>query len=206
MRVLPYGERALLVELAEGDVLALRAALLTGRGLPRREALGELVPGARTLLVPFDPIRTSAGEVTAAIMATEVAHVAPLRPAEVVELPVRYDGPDLAAVAEQVGCTVDAVIARHTDAEYVVAFCGFAPGFAYLRGLHPSLHLPRLSRPRVSVAAGSVGIAGEFTAAYPRSSPGGWNLLGRTSTTLWDLTREPPAQLTPGVRVRFVAS
>jgi KipI family sensor histidine kinase inhibitor len=118
---------------------------------------------------------------------------------------VRYDGPDLAAVAERAGRPEAEVIARHTAGDYRVAFCGFAPGFAYLTGLDPSLHVPRLARPRTRVPAGSVGIAGEYTAAYPRPSPGGWHLLGRTDADLWDLARAEPALLTPGTRVRFEA-
>jgi allophanate hydrolase subunit 1 len=122
---------------------------------------------------------------------------------ETVTLPVRYDGDDLAIVATDAGCQVDEAIRRHCEATYTVAFCGFAPGFAYLRGLDVSLWQPRLASPRSRVPAGSVGIAGEFTGVYPRASPGGWRLLGRTDQMLWDLDRTPPALLLPGTRVRF---
>ena len=114
-----------------------------------------------------------------------------------------YDGPDLAAVAADTGLTVAEVIARHTAPAYTVGFIGFAPGFAYLIGLDPVLHVPRHASPRTRVPAGSVGIAGEFTGVYPRASPGGWQLLGRTNAALWDLARERPALLEPGVAVRF---
>jgi KipI family sensor histidine kinase inhibitor len=199
IRVLPYGERAVLVELAEDQVIALLTALT---GTP---GIGELIPGARTLLVPFDPHIITTPALTSVIDAA-VRSPAPDRPqGPLVVIPVRYDGPDLDAVVREVGCDPEEIIRRHTAPEYTVAFCGFAPGFAYLRGLDPSLQVPRLARPRTRVPAGSVGVAGEFTAAYPRSSPGGWQLLGRTEATLWDLDRVPPALLTPGTRVRFDA-
>ncbi len=93
----------------------------------------------------------------------------------------------------------------HSGAGYTVRFCGFAPGFAYLDGLDPRLHVPRRDDPRTSIPAGSVAIAGEFAGVYPRASPGGWRLLGRTDASLWDVDRDPPALLTPGTRVRFRA-
>jgi KipI family sensor histidine kinase inhibitor len=124
---------------------------------------------------------------------------------EVLTLEVDYDGADLAGTAAEVGLDTDALVRAHTAREYVVAFCGFAPGFGYLRGLDPALHVSRLAEPRTRVPAGSVGIAGEFTGVYPRQSPGGWRLLGRTDADLWDARREPPALLAPGTRVRFVA-
>lgn len=124
---------------------------------------------------------------------------------EVAEIPVLYDGPDLAEVAEQTGLTVDDVIARHSAAEYTAAWLGFSPGFAYLTGLDPALHVPRRSSPRTSVPAGSVAIAGPLAAVYPAASPGGWRLLGRTTARLWDPARQPPSALAPGTRVRFRA-
>ncbi len=99
--------------------------------------------------------------------------------------------------------TADELVARHSEPRYVVAFCGFAPGFAYLSGLDERLHVARRAEPRTRVPAGSVGIAGEFTGVYPRASPGGWRLLGRTDADLWNLARTPPALLVPGTRVRF---
>lgn len=192
-KVLPYGDRAVLLE--DGD--PLRTADLL-RALPGVE---EVVPGARTVLVRFDPARTSPAALTAAT--ARPASSAPAGALPLVDIAVRYDGPDLAAVAAESGLGVDEVIARHAGAEYRVAFCGFSPGFAYLTGLDPALHLPRLAEPRTRVPAGAVGIAGEFTGAYPRLSPGGWRLLGRTDAPLWQLDRDPPALLVPGVRVRL---
>jgi KipI family sensor histidine kinase inhibitor len=120
-----------------------------------------------------------------------------------VELAVNYDGPDLVRVADEVGISVAELVRVHADADYTVAFCGFAPGFAYLAGLDPTLRVARLAQPRTSVPPGSVGIAGDYTGVYPRSSPGGWRLLGTTDAALWDTRRTPPALLTPGTAVRF---
>ena len=118
-------------------------------------------------------------------------------------IPVSYDGVDLAEVAELTGMSVDQVIARHSAPQYTVAFTGFAPGFAYLSGGDPALDVPRRSSPRPRIDAGSVGLAGPFSGVYPRRSPGGWQLIGRTDTVMWDLDRERPALLIPGDRVRF---
>jgi len=122
----------------------------------------------------------------------------------VLEILVHYDGADLEAVARLSGLSAAEVVARHCAPVYTVAFCGFAPGFAYLAGLDDALRLPRRAVPRTRVPAGSVAIADRYTAVYPHSSPGGWNLLGRTDAVVWDAEREPPAMLAPGGRVRFV--
>ncbi|WP_106401916.1 5-oxoprolinase subunit PxpB [Actinocorallia populi] len=121
-----------------------------------------------------------------------------------VEIPVVYDGADLAEVAELTGLSAAEVAARHSAAEYTVAYLGFSPGFGYLTGLDPVLRVPRRAVPRTSVPAGSVAVAGPYTAVYPSPSPGGWRLLGRTGLALWDVRRDPPSLLAPGDRVRFV--
>ncbi len=123
--------------------------------------------------------------------------------AEPVVLPVRYDGADLAEVAALWGVAEEEVARVHSGIEFRVAFCGFAPGFGYLTGLPERLHVPRRATPRTAVPAGSVGLAGPYTGVYPRSSPGGWQLIGRTDAVLWDPAREPAALLAPGTRVRF---
>jgi len=120
-----------------------------------------------------------------------------------VEVPTRYDGPDLDHVADLTGLTPVEVVRAHTGTPWQVAFCGFAPGFAYLVGGDPRLRVPRRREPRTSVPAGAVGLAGEFSAVYPRSSPGGWQLIGRTEVTVWHTEREPPALMRPGMLVRF---
>jgi KipI family sensor histidine kinase inhibitor len=123
-----------------------------------------------------------------------------------VSIPVTYDGEDLTTVATLTGLSVAEVIDRHTSGVYEVAFVGFAPGFAYLTGLDPTLHVPRLATPRTRVPEGSVAIAGPYAAVYPTPSPGGWNLLGRTAIPVFDPRREPPALLAPGTRVRFTVA
>jgi KipI family sensor histidine kinase inhibitor len=199
VRILRYGRAALLVELAGTDeVMGLYRALS-----PAPPAgVTDLVPAARTLLVAFQPAKVSFDELARAVENTDpVAGTG--APVGAVELRVSYDGPDLDAVADLTGLSRAEVVRRHTGAEYVVAFCGFAPGFAYLAGGDPALRVPRRASPRTTVPAGAVGLAGEFTGVYPRPSPGGWQLIGHTSAPLWDVHRDPPALLAPGTRVRF---
>jgi KipI family sensor histidine kinase inhibitor len=200
VRLLPCGSSGLLVELGSGDEAArVYAGLLAAPPY----GVEELVPAARTVLVRWDSGRTTRERVAEAVRATP-----PVEPQAVgrdaVEIPVVYDGEDLDEVARLTGLAPGQVVARHREADYRVAFCGFAPGFAYLTGLPAELHVPRLDTPRTSVPAGAVAIAGDYAAVYPRSSPGGWRLLGRTDMPLWDLARDPPALLVPGTRVRFV--
>lgn len=200
--LLPYGQSAVLVELAAArDVLPLRDALVA-QGHP---AVLAVVPAARTVLVEFDPDVAPVTELHNLIRhcASAPAGSAARRSDPPVELAVRYDGADLESVARECGLGVEEVIRRHCAADYTVQFCGFAPGFGYLSGLDPALRLPRLASPRAAVPAGSVAIAGEFTGVYPRSSPGGWLLLGRTDAVLFDLDRRPPALLRPGLAVRL---
>ncbi|MET9394417.1 allophanate hydrolase subunit 1 [Streptomyces sp. NPDC006624] len=200
MRVLPVGEDALLVEVSSGEeAQALHAELL------RRRAEGsltarEIVPAARTVLLDgLDSPARLAAELTAADLPP-----APPRAREVVEIPVRYDGPDLADVAAHWGVPEREVARVHARTEFRVAFCGFAPGFGYLTGLPPRYDVPRRSTPRTAVPAGSVALAGPYTGVYPRSSPGGWQLIGTTDAVLWDHARVPAALLSPGTCVRFV--
>jgi KipI family sensor histidine kinase inhibitor len=197
VKTFPYGDEALLVEPDDAESVLPIAELV-------RSPPGVLVvvPAARTFLV-----RATAGVLAGlAGRLPELAAIAETHdtaPAAEVLVDVVYDGPDLAATAAEVGLEPAELVHRHAAGEYVVAFCGFAPGFAYLRGLDPTLHVGRRAEPRTRVPAGSVGIAGEFTGVYPRESPGGWRLLGRTDLRLWDLERTPPALLAPGTRVRF---
>ncbi|MFF6950410.1 allophanate hydrolase subunit 1 [Streptomyces iakyrus] len=200
MKVLPVGEDALLVEVSSGDeAQALHAELL------RRRAEGtlsvrEIVPAARTVLLDgLDAPARLAAELTAA----DLPAAAP-RARDVVEIPVRYDGPDLAEVAAHWGVPVREVARIHGGTEFRVAFCGFAPGFGYLTGLPPRYDVPRRATPRTAVPAGSVALAGPYTGVYPRSSPGGWQLIGTTDAVLWDHARVPAALLSPGTPVRFV--
>jgi KipI family sensor histidine kinase inhibitor len=199
-RVLPCGDAAVLVELDDLDaVLGLHAALAEAPP----HGVVELVPAARTILVAFDPARTSPEAVSEAVRAARPAGGARER-GPLVEIPVVYDGEDVDEVAGLAGCSPEEVVRRHAGGVYVAVFCGFAPGFAYLDGLEPRLHVPRRDSPRTRVPAGAVAVAGRWTAAYPRASPGGWRLIGRTDAPLWDTERDPPALLAPGTRVRFV--
>ena len=198
VRLLPYGRSAVLVEFDEDDTrIPGIAAALGGR-----KGVVEAVPAARTVLVRSRPAELA--DVRARLAGWVAAAVdAPVLAARDVILDVVYDGADLAETAAEVGLDADGLVRAHCAGEYEVAFCGFAPGFAYLSGLDPALHVPRRAEPRTRVPAGSVAIAGEFAGVYPRSSPGGWRLLGRTDAALWDVDRDPPALLVPGTRVRF---
>ncbi|MEV2217754.1 5-oxoprolinase subunit PxpB [Streptomyces sp. NPDC050997] len=200
MRALHVGDGALLVEVASGDeAQALHAELV------RRRAAGlltvrEIVPAARTVLLDGldDP-----GRLASELTASEIPSNPP-REQEVLDVPVRYDGPDLADVAAHWGVAEQEVARIHAGTEFRVAFCGFAPGFGYLTGLPARYDVPRRATPRTRVPAGSVGLAGPYTGVYPRSSPGGWQLIGTTDAVLWDHARVPAALLSPGTRVRFV--
>jgi KipI family sensor histidine kinase inhibitor len=200
MRVLPSGSAALLVELDDLDeVLGLYAAL-TEDPPP---GVVDVVPAARTVLVVVDPARTGPAAVEQAV---RDARPRPGRrgSGDLVELPVVYDGADLGDVAAHLGVTPEEVVRRHTGTEWTVAFCGFAPGFGYCTPDGEPWHVPRRATPRTKVPAGAVALAGEFSGVYPRESPGGWQLIGRTDVAVFDLSREPAALLRPGVRVRFV--
>lgn len=210
IEVLPAGPGALLVELSCGEhAEAFHAELLRRRALGELPAVREIVPGARTVLLDGIADRTPDGR---ARLARELAswRIPALRrdTGETVEIPVVYDGPDLADVAAAWGVTVAEVPRIHAGTEFRVAFCGFAPGFGYLTGLPEHLHLPRRATPRTRVPAGALALAGAYTGVYPRPSPGGWQLIGRMPEPggLWNPAREPAALLSPGVRVRFVAA
>jgi KipI family sensor histidine kinase inhibitor len=205
--LLACGEHAVLVEVAGlNEVLALAQAI---RQAVAAQTAGftdiiDVVPAASTVLI------VAHGEAPIAPIRRAVAALSVDRPVELptsdeaIEIPVRYDGPDLAEVARLTGLSVADVIAAHTGTDWKVAFGGFAPGFAYLTRGDPRLEVPRRREPRTSVPAGSVALAGEFSAIYPRSSPGGWQLIGRTDAVVFDVGREPPALLRPGVVVHFV--
>ncbi len=199
MRFLPVSLATILVELADlNETLALFASLQSDP-IPGVE---DLVPAARTLMIRFRPERLSAGELAAAISGRDLSDRA--APSEhLVEIPVRYDGEDLDEVARLTGLSVEEVIRRHTESEFTVAFCGFAPGFGYLVGGDPALEVPRRQSPRTRIPAGSVALAGAFSGVYPQASPGGWQIIGTTPEKMWDLSRNPPALFQPGYRVRF---
>jgi inhibitor of KinA len=219
-RLDPYGDSALLAVL--GDTLDLDTNLRV-HALAERLIAADLpgfappVPAYATLLIPYDPLRLSAGEVAATVQpwltwaanlpAAGLQSARHPPPSALAEIPTRYggaDGPDLEEVAALHGCTPEAIIARHTSTVYRVYMLGFAPGFAYMGPLPPDLVTPRRATPRPRVPAGSVGLAGAQTGVYPLATPGGWQILGRTDLVLWDPFRDPPALLRPGQEVRFV--
>ena len=200
VRVLPAGSDGLLVEVDDLDeALALFAAL---RDAPPA-GVAELVPAARTVLVRFDPALTRVDVLTDDLLSRPRTRSATVD-GPVVEVPVCYDGADLEEVAALCGFDAAEVVRRHTAQPWTVAFTGFAPGFGYLAGGDPALDVPRRAEPRTSIPAGSVALAGRFSGIYPRASPGGWQLIGRTGLALWDQRRADPALLSPGTRVRFV--
>jgi 5-oxoprolinase (ATP-hydrolysing) subunit B len=201
VNVLPYGERAVLLEPTDPAAVLTVRDWLVEQGYPGVVAV---VPAARTVLVEVDPALLSVIRLRELLTGAEPVPPTDPAPGNLLELPVRYDGADLAAVADQLAIGAEELIRLHSGTEYTVSFCGFSPGFGYLSGLDPRLRVSRLATPRPSVPAGSVAIADEFTGVYPRVTPGGWRLLGRTDVPLFDLSRQPPAVLTPGTRVRFV--
>lgn len=202
LRCRPFGEWGLLVECDDLDTVRSVRAGLQLRRLPWMRAL---VPAYDSLLVLGRPGCGEQLDALAAELPKEplpiVCFVAPRE----ITLEVTYDGPDLADVCALTGLSADEVVARHTAPAYTVAFLGFSPGFPYLLGLDPALHVPRLASPRTTVPAGSVGLGGDQTGVYPSATPGGWRLIGRTATRLFDPAREPAALLSPGDLVRFVA-
>jgi 5-oxoprolinase (ATP-hydrolysing) subunit B len=213
-RVVAFGEAAVLAMLGEEVTLPLARrsrALARAVDALRREdpRWGAPVPAAASVLVPFDPLLLAVADAQAIVEELVLGLPAADGPdpdARRITIPVRYggtDGPDLEAVAAELGRTPGDVVGLHAEREYEVAFLGFAPGFAYLAEVPGPLVVPRLATPRTRVPAGSVGIAGRLTGIYPAASPGGWRILGRTNLRLFDPRAEPPARLQPGDRVRF---
>lgn len=196
-----YGDRALLIECADAaEVVAIDQALREA-DLPE---VSDIVPGARTVLVRLratglqTPVRNRL-----AGMGPSAGWTVPGDTGLEVVIDVIYDGADLDEVAAMIGMTPDEVVEAHTGTPWRAGFVGFAPGFAYLVDGDPRLRVPRRETPRTRVPPGSVALAGEFSGVYPRESPGGWQLIGRTDTVLWDIGRDVPALLRPGMTVRF---
>lgn len=202
--VLDYGDQALLLQFdSTAEVLvwttALREATLPG--------VLDIVPASRSVLVKLDGPRYQSvvrHRLRTLRVASDAAPLAPQDERMVID--VVYDGADLAEVADRTGLTTAQVINAHTATPWHVGFCGFAPGFAYLVGGDSQLAVPRRSEPRPSVPAGAVGLADGFSGIYPRQSPGGWQLIGHTDAVLWDIDRQNPALLVPGVWVQFRAA
>lgn len=213
MTIRECGETMLLVELEHTiDPIVNERAIQLAARIRARQARGvrDVAPGYCTVGVHFDPLQTDLAALEQAITSefAAIERIDTIADREVIEIPVQYGGdggPDLAAVAEYARCSVDEVIARHTARTYRVYMLGFVPGFAYMGRVEDSIAAPRHRVPRERVPAGSVGIAGGQTGVYPVDSPGGWQLIGRTATVMFDATRERPSLLLPGDAVRFTA-
>jgi KipI family sensor histidine kinase inhibitor len=203
VKVRVAGERGLLVEVEDLETVHRLHAALRELDPP---GVVELVPAYRTVLIVADPAQAEVLDDLAARLPHLELPPAEAVAGETVEIPVSYDGEDLPEVAGMTGLEPEEVVRRHTAPEYTVAFLGFSPGFPYLVGLDPALEVPRRDTPRTSIPAGSVGLAGNQTGIYPTASPGGWQLIGRTSVTLFDPARDPPALLAPGTRLRFTVA
>lgn len=196
---LPCGEHAWLLDFETNEVVHCWAEAIQAADLP---GVVEVVPGLSTLLVTADPHVT-----TAAVLKAALRNVIPRSQESTAHehhiIEVRYDGEDLDTVAELTGLSTSEVVAAHTSTAWRAAFCGFAPGFTYLVGGDQRLSVPRRDESRIRVPAGAVAIAGDFSAVYPRVSPGGWQLLGHTDAVLWNSEAHPPATLNPGSTVEF---
>ena len=206
-QVAPAGDRALLVTLGStidpallGEVIALDQALAERRPI----GLISTVPAYASLLCHYDPDLTDVARLEASIRQLEGHVDGSVRLGTIVDIPTRYDGPDLAEVALKTNLTPAGVIEAHTGREYLVYCVGFAPGFTYCGTLPEQIAVPRLASPRLRVSAGSIGIAGRQTGIYAVESPGGWNLIGRPDLRLFDPAADPPARFKPGDRLRFV--
>lgn len=213
VRIERYAEAAWLVTFEGGPAIpSARRAQALARAL--HERVGPLTPiaGTASVLVPFDPLGgddEALGDRIAALVTDLPLDPEPVSAARDHVVRVRYggaDGPDLLDVAGWTGLTPAEVVRRHGALTYEVLVLGFAPGFAYLGELDPSIQVPRLATPRPRVPAGSVGIAEGFTGIYPAALPGGWRVLGRTDEAVFDPWRAEPARFRPGDRVRFIAA
>jgi KipI family sensor histidine kinase inhibitor len=200
LAVRPVGTTAVLAELSGlHDVLALQALLLE-QPLPGQV---DVLAAAETVMVRADS-PTSARRMASLLLGLDLT-VQPHAEGKLVTIDTVYDGEDLAEVGRLTGLGAEGVVAAHTGQVWTVAFGGFAPGFGYMVGENQALEVPRRSSPRTAVPAGSVALAGNYSAVYPRKSPGGWQLIGRTAAHMWDLGREQPALAAPGDRVQFRA-
>jgi KipI family sensor histidine kinase inhibitor len=208
-RIFPLGDNALVCEAAPPATIECQRRMWALADAARLwPHVVEVVPGMNNVTIVFDPLQADSAALAQQLETTWKLEVTADVGTTEIEIPVHYggvDGPDLADLAQRLNLSVDEVVKRHTQAEYIVYFLGFQPGFAYLGGLDPSLHAPRRAEPRLEVPAGSVGIGGAQTGIYPAASPGGWQLLGRTDLKLFDPARNPPTLMQPGDRVRFVA-
>jgi KipI family sensor histidine kinase inhibitor len=199
VNIRPCGDHAVLCEVSDLDTAhRLRSAVVKAS----YDGVLDVVPGWRTVLVVTEPGTVNLTELAAQLRALTLDGASTGEITTHV-IAVRYDGVDLDEVAEHTGLSPDEVVRRHTAPTYTVAFIGFQPGFPYLAGLDPALATPRKQTPRTEVPAGSVAIAGDVTGIYPRTSPGGWQVIGHTDAVLFDVEATSPGLLSPGDRVNF---
>lgn len=201
MRLRTVGTDSLLVDLATPEeAQAWHAEFLLRRSAESLPPVCDIVPGETTVLLyglgDVDAMKAELRQWSVPNLANDSG--------ELLQIPIRYDGADIGVVAELWGVAEEDVAIIHSSIEHRVAFCGFSPGFAYMTGLGKRYHVSRRDAPRTSVPAGAVALAGPYTGIYPRSSPGGWQLIGSTPVHLWDMERDPAALLMAGMRVRFV--
>lgn len=207
-RLHSLGDAALVCELpAPATLVQQQQIWALAREARQWPAVQEVLPGMNNLTLLFDPLQVDAAELEIQVLAAWPQLDAAAIEGRTIEIPVAYGGehgPDLGDVAAHTGLTPAEVVRRHSAGEYVVYLLGFLPGFAFMGGLAPELATPRRTEPRVAVPARSVGIGGAQTGIYPVVSPGGWQLIGRTSLALFDPSAEEPTLLRAGDRVRFV--
>lgn len=208
MILAPLGDSALGITVADRispdairRVHSLTASLRSA-GIP---GIQDVVPAYTGVVLFYDPLHLDYRDLAGVIRGqwSDTNSAAQDIPPRSWTIPVTYDGPDLPAVANATGLSIEEIIARHSDPWYDVYFLGFVPGFAYLGPLDPALVLPRRDTPRPRVPAGSVAIGGAQTVVYPLVTPRGWHLLGRTDISLFDPASQEPARLAAGDRVRF---
>jgi inhibitor of KinA len=209
MKIHLSGDTMLLVEWEQTiDPIINERAIVLARRLRARlgHVVRDIVPSYCAVGVHYDPLLTDLSALERVI--EEESHHLPEVEAPVerepVDIPVIYDGADLEAVAEWGKCTVAEVIDWHSTPTYRVYMLGFVPGFCYMGRVDRRIAAPRHRIPRERVPAGSVGIAGEQTGVYPLATPGGWQLIGRTTTVMFDSKKDPPSLLQPGDLVRFI--
>lgn len=206
MSVRAFGDRAFLIELEQRIDPAIVDHARAIADAWETQGMGEAIPAYASVVLRFDPSRTTPAlaQAAASAIASEAPPVAAGPAGRLVEIPTTYDGPDLAGAAARSGMTPAQLVDAHAGREYRAFFLGFIPGLAYCGLLDPRIDEPRLPTPRARVLAGSVGIANGQTLVYPFDSPGGWSLIGRTDLRMFDPTRDPAALIRAGDRVRFV--
>lgn len=207
MRIQPLGDTALLAELSTRlDTAINTRAIALAAGLKKRRDVRQAIAGYASVTVHFDPELASHESLAAAIKRLAAKRPPMDEPGRLHRIPVTYDGPDIAEVAERLQLPREKIIEIHSRPIYRVFLVGFVPGWAYLGPLPEELELPRRDVPRTRVPAGSVAIAGRQTGIYPLPSPGGWHLIGRTSVKLFLPDSDPPCLFRAGDRVKFFSA